>query len=59
MGKPKGILQVLWERVFMDTSKDVCTYFALHRQEDNYDYWYKFKGTDSKLPQIYKGGDTT
>ena len=25
MGKPKGILQVLQERIFIDTSKDVCT----------------------------------
>ena len=26
MGKPKGILQVLWQCGFMDISKDVCTY---------------------------------
>ena len=29
MGKPKVILQVLWERGFMDTSKDVCTYYTI------------------------------
>ena len=26
MGNPNGLLWVLWEHVFMDTSKDVCTY---------------------------------
>ena len=36
MGKPKWILQVLWERIFMDTSKDVCTYYTIRGQEDNY-----------------------
>ena len=35
MGHPKGILQVLWERLFLDTSKDVCTYYILRgRKED-------------------------
>ena len=29
MGKPKGLLQVLWEHVFVDISKDVCTYHTL------------------------------
>ena len=36
MGKPKGLLQVLWEQVFMETSKEVCTYYTLHVWEDNY-----------------------
>ena len=36
MGNPKGILQVVWERMFMDTSKDVCTYYTLHFREDNH-----------------------
>ena len=36
MGKPKGPLQVLWGRVFVDTSKDVCTYYTLRGREDNY-----------------------
>ena len=36
MGKPKGLLQVLWELRFMDTSKDVCTYYTLRRREENY-----------------------
>ena len=26
MGNPKGLLQVLWECVFINTSKYVCTY---------------------------------
>ena len=25
-GKTKGLMQVLWEHIFTDTSKDVCTY---------------------------------
>ena len=29
MGNPKGLLQVLQERIFMDASKDVCTYYTL------------------------------
>ena len=36
VGKPKGILQVLLERVFMDTSNYICTYYKLRVQEDNY-----------------------
>ena len=36
MGTPKGLLQVLWEHRFMDTSKDVCTYYTLRGREDNY-----------------------
>ena len=35
-GNTKVILQVLWERVFMDTFKDVCTYYTLQGREDNY-----------------------
>ena len=35
MGNPKGIKQVLWQRVFMDTSKDVCTYYTLRGLGDN------------------------
>ena len=30
MGNQNGIMQVLWEHVFMDTPKDVCTYYPLH-----------------------------
>ena len=29
MGTPKGILQMLWERMIMDTYKYVCTYYTL------------------------------
>ena len=36
MGNPKGLLQVLWERLFMDTSKYVCNYYRLCGREDNY-----------------------
>ena len=36
MGNTKGHLQVLWQSVFMDTSKDVCTYYTLHGRDDNY-----------------------
>ena len=36
MGKPKGILQVLWEHIFMETSTDVCTYYTKLGQENNY-----------------------
>ena len=36
IGKLKGILQVLWKRVFMDPSKDVCNYYSLCGREDNY-----------------------
>ena len=36
MGKPKGIMQVLREHIFMDTSKDVCTYYTLRGREGNY-----------------------
>ena len=36
MGTPKGLLQVLWERRFMDTSKDVCTYYTVSRRQNNY-----------------------
>ena len=39
MGKPKGLLQVLWERVFIETSKVVCTYYTLIGRE--YDYGNK------------------
>ena len=35
MGNSKELLQVLWECVFMDTYKDVCTYYTIYRQEDN------------------------
>ena len=35
-GKTKGLLQVLWERGFMDTSKDVCTYYTPRGQEGDY-----------------------
>ena len=35
MGEPKEIMQVLWELVFMDTSKNICTYYTLLRREDN------------------------
>ena len=31
MGKPKGLLQLLWERICMYTSKDVYTYYTLCR----------------------------
>ena len=36
MSNSKGRLQVLWERVFMDTSKDVCNYYTICGREDNY-----------------------
>ena len=36
MGKPKGLFQVLWERKFIDTSKDIYPYYTLLGQEDNY-----------------------
>ena len=36
MGNTKGLLWVLWDRVFMDTSKYVCTYNTLRGQEDTY-----------------------
>ena len=34
--KLKGLLQVLWEGVFMDASKDLCSYYTLRGREDNY-----------------------
>ena len=36
MSNPKGLLWVLWGRIFMDTSKDVCIYYILRGREDNY-----------------------
>ena len=36
MGNPKRLMQVLWELVFMDTSKDLCTYYTQCVREDNY-----------------------
>ena len=36
MVNPKVLMQVLWQRVFMDTSKDVCTYYTLRVWEDDY-----------------------
>ena len=36
MGETRGILKVLWEHGFMYTSKNICTYYILHRQQDNY-----------------------
>ena len=36
MDQPKVPLQVLQERVFMDISKDVCTYYTLRGREDRY-----------------------
>ena len=36
MSKPNGLLKVLWECGFMDTSKDICTYYTLRGREDNY-----------------------
>ena len=36
MGKPKGLFQVLWERGFIDTSKNVRTYYSLKGREDQY-----------------------
>ena len=36
MGNQKVILQVLQERVFMETSKDVYTYYKQRGIEDNY-----------------------
>ena len=35
MDKPKGLLQVLLEHAFLDTSKDVCNYYTLCGWEDN------------------------
>ena len=35
MGNPKGIMKVLWEHVFVETSKDVCTYYKLCGGYDN------------------------
>ena len=35
MDNPKGLMQVLWELKFMDTSKDICSYYTLRGQEDN------------------------
>ena len=37
MDNEKGLLNILWERGFMDTSRDVCTYYTLRGQEDNCD----------------------
>ena len=50
MGEPKGILKVLWGSVFMDTSKDVCTYWlvldfgdrSLDTDPDFGRYWHFF-----------------
>ena len=36
MGKIKLIPQLLWERYFMYTHKDVCTFYTLCGQEDNF-----------------------
>ena len=36
MVKPKEIIQELWEYGFMDTPKDLCTYYTLRGREDNY-----------------------
>ena len=36
MGNTKRLLQVLWERIFIDTYKDVCNYYTLRGKEDNY-----------------------
>ena len=35
-GKPKGVLQALWGHSILDTSKDVCRYYTLRGQEDDY-----------------------
>ena len=35
IGKTKGLLQVLWYRVFMGTYIDVCNYYKLPGPEDN------------------------
>ena len=37
MGNPKVLLQVLLERVFINTSKYVCNYYTLRGREGNYD----------------------
>ena len=49
MGKPKRLIQILWESVFMDKSKDVCTYYTLHVWEDNYGNTIIFKFTSSLI----------
>ena len=36
MVNPKRLLQVLWERRFVDTSKDICKYYKLHIREYSY-----------------------
>ena len=36
MVKPKGLQQVLWEHIFLYTSKDVCTYYTIYGKEDYY-----------------------
>ena len=59
MDNPKGLMQVLWELKFMDTSKDICNYYKIRRKQDNYDYWYAFERTDAELTQLYRVGDTT
>ena len=40
MGKPQEILKVLWGSIFMDTSKDVCTYWLV------LDFGYRSLDTD-------------
>ena len=36
MGNQNEHLQVLWERLFMETPKEICTYYKLRLREDNY-----------------------
>ena len=36
ISKPKGVMQVLWKCVFLDTSNYVCTYYTLRGQQDDY-----------------------
>ena len=42
MGKPKGLMHVLWKRVFMDTSKGVCNYYTLRGKLDVRYYYSLF-----------------
>ena len=36
MGKTKGLLQLLWGPLFMETYNDLCNYYTLCGQKDNY-----------------------
>ena len=62
MGKTKGLLQLLWGTLFMEMYNDLCNYYTLCGQKDNYGNtniemslrelmrnWHKFIEKDTQL----------